>query len=142
LPNIGGGAGDFAFGSFMSRNKIISNRLFPGDNGLKAQFRGRFGRDLGGAFTGQARLLQRLSRGARRKMLERPKESFYGAGYRHVFQGIACLSFWLFEISDTAWSTVPDSLLFYLGPLMIAPSPPLVAMMTCLGFPIIKAQIP
>jgi len=34
LPNIGGGAGDFAFGSFMSRNKIISNRLFPGDNGL------------------------------------------------------------------------------------------------------------
>jgi hypothetical protein len=29
-----------------------------------------------------------------------------------------------------------------LGPLMIAPSPPLVAMMTCLGFPIIKAQIP
>lgn len=34
MPNIGGGAGDFAFGSFMSRDKIISNRLFPGDNGL------------------------------------------------------------------------------------------------------------
>jgi hypothetical protein len=48
-------------------------------------------------------------------MLERPEKPFCRAGYRHVFKGAACLSFWPFGIPDIAWSTVPDSILFLFG---------------------------